>query len=97
MTEKNNISKRKLGDTLKKQLAEQEVSLSERRGMLKVCYSDHLEGLQGLQHSSVLEKKLMFMSCPAPYIPYVPLFGPSSGAFLRCWSCVQLGMEAMQR
>ncbi len=34
----------------------QEASLSQIKGMLKVCYIDHLEGLQGLQHSAVLEK-----------------------------------------
>lgn len=41
-------------------------------------------------------RELMFLSRRVPLIPHVPLSGSSSGVFLRCWSCVQLGLEATQ-
>lgn len=56
MREKRKLLQVKAGRETVEMSNRTRIQLLGNKGMLKVCYSDHLDGLQSLQHSSVLEK-----------------------------------------
>lgn len=60
------------------------IQLLRNKGMLKVCYSDRLDSLQGLQHCSVLEKVVHVSPSSFTYLFLGCLWGLSYGAGHVC-------------
>lgn len=61
------------------------IQLLRNKGMLKVCYSDHLDSLQGLLHCSIFEKVVVHVSPSSlTYLFLGHLWGLSYGAGHVC-------------